>query len=59
MLGFMQMSLASLVGVIVGVFHNNTSLPLALIIAGTGVRTLAAHIRVSRLLAPSKPESVN
>ena len=59
MLGFMQMTLASLVGVAVGVFHNDTSLPLALIIAGTGLSTLAAHTRVSRLLASSKPGSTN
>ena len=56
LLGFMQMTLASLVGVAVGVFHNDTSLPLALIIAGTGLSTLVAHTRVSRLLTLSKPE---
>ena len=57
MLGFMQMTLASLVGVAVGVFHNDTTLPLALIIAGTGLSTPAAHTRVSRLLASSQPKS--
>ena len=56
-LGFLQMTLGSLVGVAVGIFHDGTPVPLALIIGGTGLATLAAHIRVGRLVAQERAES--
>lgn len=49
MLGFFQMTLGSLVGVAVGVLHDGTQIPLAMIVAATGVATLAAHLRVRRV----------
>ncbi|MBH63653.1 MAG: Bcr/CflA family drug resistance efflux transporter [Alphaproteobacteria bacterium] len=58
-LGFLQMTLGSLVGVIVGISHNNTTLPLAVVIAGTGLATLAAHIRVGRLSSQTETETAN
>ena len=51
-LGFLQMTLGSLVGVFLGITHNNTTLPLAIAIAGAGLATLAAHIRVGRISYP-------
>lgn len=58
-LGFLQMTLGSLVGIIVGITHNNTTLPLAIVIAGTGLATLAAHIRVGRISSPEGSETAN
>lgn len=43
-LGFLQMTIGSLVGAAVGILHDGTSLPLALTIAGTGLATLLAHV---------------
>ena len=48
MLGFLQMTLGSLVGAAVGILHDGTQVPLAMIIATTGVATLAAHLRIRR-----------
>jgi len=58
-LGFLQMTLGSLVGIIVGITHNNTTLPLAIVIAGTGLATLVAHIHVGRISGPTGSETAS
>ncbi len=52
--GFIQMSLAAVVGVLVGLFHDGTAYAMATAIALTGLATLACHAAL--VARPPKPD---
>ncbi|MCH8498952.1 MAG: multidrug effflux MFS transporter [Marinobacter sp.] len=55
LLGFMQMTIAALVGMLVGQFHTGTSLVMALVIAGS---SLLAGVCYRFIVYPVRPEMV-
>jgi len=49
LLGFIQMTLAALVGVLVGHFHDGTPLSMALAIGSMGLLTLGSFVMLQRI----------